>query len=131
MSTVNIPTITTSPEIETLYKKLDEIEMRENVYKAAEKDAVVSMTERFDPVTGVNIRTGYSRKGFVYTFSMDKQDWVRSSIPPMPGTPARSFYDERKSVYTKINILKAGREIIPDDVKDLVDPVPPIGFGDD
>jgi hypothetical protein len=56
---------------------------------------------------------------------MDKQDWVRSSIPPIPGTPARAFYDERKRTYDKIAKLKAGREIIPDEIADLVDPIDP------
>jgi hypothetical protein len=106
-----------NPELTSLKRKLDGIRMEEAAYKATGKDYTVSVTAS----PSVGFTRVFTRKGYCY--SHDGQgDWTEV-IPPVPGTGARVFYDRRRAIMAQIREFQLTGEIVPDDVKHLVDPV--------
>jgi len=106
-----------SPEIEMLRRRLEGIDMEEAAFKATKADAVID-THVIDGCT-----VGITKKGYVYTMDPASRDWVANKFPPVPGTRARKFYDERQRIEDKIRQLQTTGEVIDDDIRDLIDPI--------
>jgi len=106
-----------NPELTSLKRKLDGIRMEEAAYKATGKDYVVSATTANS--AGAFTRV-FTRKGYCYSHD-GKGDWMEV-LAPVPGTGARVFHDRRRAIMAQIREFQLTGEVVPDDVKHLVDP---------
>lgn len=108
-----------SPEARKLLQRLKAIEAEEVAYFEGRRDTVVGGNLSHSPF-GNKTAIVYTSHGRVFESELGF-DW-KETLPPVPGTAARRYYDRKRRILDDIAALERGEEIIPADVKDLIDP---------
>ncbi len=99
-STPRTTPIYATPEIRDLERQVVAIDMAQTAHKNANVDVPIGVTNKTDALGNTSTHV-VTKRGHLFAFAAGYDDWLE--LPPVPGTRARMWYDERKKLTDEID----------------------------